>query len=247
MPIDTTDLHQSISKLQEFAKDLDSQISERSAELILLNSEIDAAKDLLVDTRQKLADADYMLHSLFSLSGDAIIYVVDDAIKVANSAAAHIFGYNSPEDMIGRSMRSHIDPEFAPIIEDDIAANDFSRWQTPQCLYYIRTDGSKFIGEVTVNVSMKHGQRHAIGIIRDVTEQKTTQNNLYESILRLDAVLRVSQTGVWDWDVQSRTVYCSPECSTMLEYEPGELDSQLSTWEALIHPEERESSVSVYE
>ncbi len=57
---------------------------------------------------------------------------------------------------------------------------------------------------------------------------------------RLDLALESSQAGLWDWNVKTGEVIFNDRWFTMLGYEPGELKGNVSTWEALLNPKDKE-------
>jgi PAS domain S-box-containing protein len=56
---------------------------------------------------------------------------------------------------------------------------------------------------------------------------------------RLNLMLEANEDGVWDWDVPSGEVYLSPRLVAMLGYGPDELPGHVSTWESLVHSDDR--------
>ncbi len=56
---------------------------------------------------------------------------------------------------------------------------------------------------------------------------------------RLQMALAGSGDGLWDWNIVTGEVYLSPRWQEMLGYEANELPGQLSTWENLIHPDDK--------
>ncbi|MCW8327377.1 EAL domain-containing protein [Photobacterium sp. SDRW27] len=68
-------------------------------------------------------------------------------------------------------------------------------------------------------------------------EERTAE--LYNSEQRFAMAMRSANDGLWDWDLQTDEVYYSPRWKSMLGYEEHELDHMLSTWEAIVHPDDR--------
>jgi len=58
---------------------------------------------------------------------------------------------------------------------------------------------------------------------------------------RLQMALAGSGDGLWDWNILTKEVYFSPQWQQMLGYEINELPGHISTWESLIHPDDKPS------
>jgi PAS domain S-box-containing protein len=78
------------------------------------------------------------------------------------------------------------------------------------------------------------------GLISNITERKEAELALQASQERLALVIRGSNDGIWDWDVTTSEVYFSPRWKAMLGYEDREIEDKFSSWEHLVHPEDRE-------
>jgi PAS domain S-box-containing protein len=82
------------------------------------------------------------------------------------------------------------------------------------------------------------------GISTDITERKRAELALRESQERLALVIQGSSDGIWDWDLATNEVYYSSRWKSMLGYADQELDNHYSSWERLVHPEDRERSLA---
>ncbi|MDD4910799.1 MAG: MASE3 domain-containing protein [Sideroxydans sp.] len=69
-------------------------------------------------------------------------------------------------------------------------------------------------------------------------------NQLAEAQKKLSISLQASNTGLWDWDLDTHQVFFSPEWKAQLGYAPEELPNQFATWEGLLHPEDKEFALS---
>ncbi|PQA89375.1 sensor histidine kinase [Hyphococcus luteus] len=57
---------------------------------------------------------------------------------------------------------------------------------------------------------------------------------------RLELAVNAGGVGLWDWDIKTGEDWFSKVWLAHLGYQPGEVDYHFSTWEALLHPEDRE-------
>ena len=67
-----------------------------------------------------------------------------------------------------------------------------------------------------------------------------TASKLFKSEERFSLAMRGADDGLWDWDLETNEVYYSPRWKSMLGYSENELDHKLSTWEALVHPNDKD-------
>lgn len=67
---------------------------------------------------------------------------------------------------------------------------------------------------------------------------------LAQSEERLNLSVEGADIGLWDWDMLTDNVYFSPRYLSMLGYEHNELPHTLSTWEELLHPDDKEKAQS---
>jgi PAS domain S-box-containing protein len=66
-----------------------------------------------------------------------------------------------------------------------------------------------------------------------------TERALQQSEERLNLALEASGDGIWDWNIVTGDVYLSPAWQAALGYDREPLPGHVSTWERLIHPEDK--------
>ncbi|MGD8326691.1 MAG: PAS domain-containing protein [Sphingomonadales bacterium] len=103
------------------------------------------------------------------------------------------------------------------------------RWLHLQCLtVQFRADGKADL---------------IIGIHKDVTEQRLSDEATIKEKERLEFALEGAADGLWDWNLQTGEVYVSPRWLEQLGYKPGEIDVDFDFWVNSIHPDFRQSVV----
>ena len=81
----------------------------------------------------------------------------------------------------------------------------------------------------------------------EVADRRKAEQALRTSEGRLMTTVQSTNIGIWDWDLDSNTMYLSPEWKRQLGYEDHELASSFQVWESLLHPEDHERSVATIE
>ncbi|AOW98221.1 hypothetical protein BJP34_01075 [Moorena producens PAL-8-15-08-1] len=76
-------------------------------------------------------------------------------------------------------------------------------------------------------------------LARAKVEHQHAEEELGLSQERLQLALEGSGDGLWDWNIMTGEVYYSPRWLEMLGYDVDELPGYLSSWEKLIHPEDK--------
>ncbi len=182
---------------------------------------------------------EYLLQSIITSAPVGISLAVGRKIYWANEKLSEITGY-SAEELQGLSARMFYvnDEEFERVgqeiygsIEKHGTGAAETQWQ--------RKDGS--IIDVLLNASSVDLQDFTDSVtftVLDVTQQKKAERALHDSEQRLQLALEGADLGMWDWDIQSGSIYYSPRYLSMLGYGPTELPHTLATWEGLLHPDD---------
>ena len=84
-----------------------------------------------------------------------------------------------------------------------------------------------------------------IGVARDITDTKASQDALGRSEERLNLALSATDLGLWDWNLVNNEVYYSPIWMSMLGYGEGELPQEFDTWASLLHPDDKERAIRI--
>jgi len=81
----------------------------------------------------------------------------------------------------------------------------------------------------------------------DATEREETLSALREREERLDLVLRGTNDGIWDWNLETDEVYYSPRWKSMLGYDERDIAPDIKAWRGLLHPEDVEKAQQAIE
>lgn len=78
------------------------------------------------------------------------------------------------------------------------------------------------------------------------SERTAAEAALKESETRLNLVLQGSSDGFWDWDMATREVQHSDRWAEMLGYLPEEISTHVTSWKALVHPDDMPEVIQVF-
>ncbi len=171
-----------------------------------------------------LRESEEKIHSITASAHDAIIMVDnEETISYWNEAAERIFGYTE-EEMIGTKLHGSIIPEK---FREDYLKGFKSFQETGQGaavgktleLAANRKDGMEFPVELSLSAVKIKGKWNAIGLIRDITERKQTEEKQRLFSHALDS----SIDGLAMGDLEGRITYVNDAFVRMFGYSREEL------------------------
>lgn len=111
------------------------------------------------------------------------------------------------------------------------------------------SDGHSELLEIS-RVPIQDAQGELIGLLgigHNITSRRESEEKLQQSEERFSLAMRGANDGLWDWNLETDEVYYSPRWKSMLGYENDELAHDLSTWENLVHPEDKKTALALVE
>jgi PAS domain S-box-containing protein len=193
-------------------------------------------------TKRKRAEK--LFHGLLEAAPDAMI-VADQTGKIilVNEVTEKIFGFTR-EELIDQPIEILIPHRFREIHRKH-TKNYFLQPKTRFMgagmeLPSLRKDGTEFPSEISLGPLAIDKEKYVFCAIRDITERKKAQMALQRSEERFDLAIRGTDAGIWDWDLDTNTVFFSPRWKSMLGYEEAGIGNDFSEWENRLHEDDRE-------
>ncbi|CEG58570.1 diguanylate cyclase domain-containing protein [Legionella fallonii] len=153
-----------------------------------------------------------------------------------------IFGYSSllPEWTMDKFV-AHIHPDDRFMMAQALKESEENNVSLEtECRIYRVDDKSLRWISVIGKILQLHGNKHMLGLIRDITERKLMEHLLTESEERWKFALENARHGVWDWYVPEKIIYFSHYWKKMLGYQDDEIKNEQYEFESRIHPDDKE-------
>jgi PAS domain S-box-containing protein len=106
---------------------------------------------------------------------------------------------------------------------------------------WVQADGSRhWVRWVAYPWTDQQGEIGGIIIAyEDITARRTAEEELRTAQTRLALVVEEVKAGYWDWDLNTDSVYLSPEWKRQIGFEENELLNRQEEWECRLHPDDR--------
>ena len=154
------------------------------------SEELRAQYDMLAESERSVRESEEKFKTLFESAGEAILIMDRDIFLDCNKKTERLFGC-SRDQIVGKSP-AIFSPEHQPdgqlsakIAKEKTDAaflgeNHFFEW------VYVRSDGTPFHAEVTLNRFMVGGTYYLQAIVRDITDRKRSQKALEQAKKKLN-------------------------------------------------------------
>jgi len=83
-----------------------------------------------------------------------------------------------------------------------------------------------------------------VSLLRIIIENKNAELKIRLSNERYLLVTKATNDAIWDWDVNTNTLYWGEGIYTLFGFKPGYVDNSSNFWENCIHPEDRDRVVN---
>ena len=204
-------------------------------------------------TNQYLEESKHELKQLFNNASVGLAYIDKNRVLIkANQKVADIFGYNTPDNMIGISMRNlHLSKDRF----EEFGKKNFESLKYGEKInieYQLKKkDGSKIWCEVSGKVLDENipsdFSRGVLWTITNIDKRKQLEEYKNKTHARLEFALEGSVDGLWEWNITTNEVYLSPKWKRILGYEDNEIKNEFSSWENLVDPKDKNKTLQLIE
>lgn len=173
-----------------------------------------------------------------------------DAIIILNNLGRIIFWNSAAEQIFGFNFEEVIDSDLIDVIIPKEKVAEFTKEYKPNRtkqlntqgrllnITAIRKDGTQFPAELSISDVRQDDTWNTIGIIRNISDRKTLEQELKLSEHRLKLTLQGEEENLWDWNIQTNEMYFSPTVQSLLGFEKKEIRRKYEKWLKLIHTDD---------
>jgi len=180
---------------------------------------------------------------LFADSPDAY-YIVEDGVFIDCNHAAEKLLCATREDIIGQTLLT-LSPEFqsngqrSEVIEAQMAEMRHCNHAVFEWTLH-RLDGATFPVEVVLSSMTLEGQSVQFTSWRDISARKRAEATLARERERLTSIIEGTNTGTWEWNIQTGEMIYNQRWAEIIGYTLDELaPTTFKTWMLLTHPDDR--------
>ncbi|MEK7819663.1 MAG: PAS domain-containing protein, partial [Pseudomonadota bacterium] len=189
------------------------------------------------------------------MNGSAALIDKDGIVMAASSNVRHVIGRNIGPDSATRThvysgapVSFHVLPSPIDGVEKLLVARTLTQENLSPLTFVIMSPMSKILErwefQSVVSLAVLIATSAAILLLtallrRREAESRRRERALAESESRLSLVIRGTNDGIWDWNIETGEDYLSPRWKEILGYRDDELPNVAASFFGLIHPDDK--------
>jgi PAS domain S-box-containing protein len=171
---------------------------------------------------------------------------LDSTRRFVSPGSRELMGYE-PHELIGTRPIDTVHPDDQDGLKRVLGALSAASSEQAVSRHRIQhKDGSWVWVEATFRLTRDESGKTTgyVASVRDITHRRSAEEELRVSRERLALAVDAAGDGLWDYDIQTGTIWNSDHWYSMLGYGLTELKAEVRTWEELLHPDDRARAVA---
>jgi diguanylate cyclase (GGDEF)-like protein/PAS domain S-box-containing protein len=199
--------------------------------------------------KEALLQSENYYRAIFETSGSAMFILEQDTtISHVNSNFKDISGYSREEVEWKKSWTEFVHPEDLEWMRQYHYMRRRDARAAPQNYEFRFFDKDNKLRHGYLTIDMIPQTTQSVVSLVDITDRKKAEEELLATKERFDFALQATNTGLWDWNVQTGEVVFNEQWAAMAGYSLDELRPlSIRTWMDLCHPDDLEQSNALLE
>ncbi len=201
----------------------------------------------LVEREKELEDYKYALDisSIVAISSveGAFLYVNDNFCKISKYTTEELIGKSHDILFSGHHPPEYFDELGFALMQGKPYRGEFCNKAKDGSLYWVDSTIVPFLND--------EGKVYQyISINSDITQKKEAVQQLLANKERYKSIIEVSNTGAWEYDLETKKVWYSSKYFAMLGIDRPDgiwADTVGMSWADLLHPDDRDNAVRVFD
>jgi PAS domain S-box-containing protein len=211
------------------------------------NNQLKYFNGIFSDITEKKETEKHLLtiQSVYEASRDGISVEVGGKIILVNNSFANIFGYNNPEEIIGKEPFELVSEQDKERIDGYVKLRE-KKNEAPINYEFLgkRKDGSSFFIEASVTTYESESKIYIVSVCRDVTERKRSLEAVRDSEEKYRSIAENINDFIWTAErigTRLRTVFYTSTVENITGYTQEQFMSDSKLWFKIIYPTDWES------
>lgn len=191
---------------------------------------------------EKTKAAENALFKVLSENSPVGLVLINESFQIRhiNRVASMIFGY-SADDLIGRPigqlLPKTIRDKHISLMQQYIKSpTDAYQMNSGRIVKGINASGEEINIEISLSSGEYLGERLVFASVVDCQEKVKSDDLLRQSLMKLDRIIDSSESGLWEWNIQTNEVWQSPKTFHLIGSDPTQ-EPSFDLWRKHIHPE----------
>ena len=195
-----------------------------------------------VAIEEKLRDNEKFLQAIINTEPECVkMLAADGTLLMMNPSGLSMIHAKSLDQVRGRCIYPLITPEYRPAFIR--LTEEVFRGKSGTLAFQATGLSGRTIWLETHAVPLRDEQQRviaALGITRDITEQKKMEERLRQSEASLQEAQRLAGIGSWERDIRTQEVRWSAQTYRILGVDPGTRNPTFEDFRKAIHPQDRD-------
>ncbi|WP_434530988.1 PAS domain S-box protein [Haloarcula sp. NS06] len=192
-------------------------------------------------------------------SFDAIAGSISDAVVTIDADSEVVYANDEAAELTGYDRGTLVGDDFAKVIPEHLRSSHFEGldrylrtsdrnvdWDYLE-LPLVTASGDQLTVAVSFGDFERNGQWFCTGVLRDISDRKERERALEETNRRLDLALDGTDTGVYEWNLETNEMVWGEATAELFGTTPTAFEGTVSAFYEYVHPDDRQSIEAAFE